>query len=386
MGGGGDRERRSSGCDAAGRSSATRPGCGDDVVCVRCLSETCAKKLRCRAAKESTLTKGADTTGPLPTIPASMASTLPTLLLLFSFAFAAPTAYRNDPHEHDLAGRRLVASDAAATTPSARLATPATPATTAALPPTTNKGCGVLNGATFRGESRKPIEAVFGGGGSCADAVLAARATYPLTVPDNTTQIHFLLALTFYKSGLARMVFQAEPCVKRFQCDTVRWSRATSRDDSSSSSSSMKWHGSREANGEAAGVDAVTIDPSDCDGLMNDPLLRSDLERDGGRFHLPCVGVGAEGPTSSGGSGGAGTSTVGRVDGLVGMSVRSICPNLPLLTAHMASPAHSVDTAHMAAVRQDGQGGQGGQPSSLLRAALPSSLAPRPSSISHLPS
>ena len=312
-----------------------------------------------------------------------MASTLPTLLLLFSFAFAAPTAYRNDPHEHDLAGRRLVASDAAATTPSARLATPATPATTAALPPTTNKGCGVLNGATFRGESRKPIEAVFGGGGSCADAVLAARATYPLTVPDNTTQIHFLLALTFYKSGLARMVFQAEPCVKRFQCDTVRWSRATSRDDSSSSSSSMKWHGSREANGEAAGVDAVTIDPSDCDGLMNDPLLRSDLERDGGRFHLPCVGVGAEGPTSSGGSGGAGTSTVGRVDGLVGMSVRSICPNLPLLTAHMASPAHSVDTAHMAAVRQDGQGGQ---PSSLLRAALPSSLAPRPSSISHLPS
>ena len=258
-------------------------------------------------------------------------STLPFLLLLLScLAFAAPVAYRNDPHEHDLAGRRLVASAAAATTTSARLATPATPATTAALPPTTNNGCGVLNGATFRGESRKPIEAVFGGG-SVAEAVLAARATYPHTVPDNTTQIHFLLALTFHESGLARMVFQAEPCVKRFQCDTVRWSRATSRDDSSSS---MTWHGSREANGEAngeaGGVDAVTIDPSDCEGLMHDPLLRSDLERDGGRFHLPCVGVGAEGSVGAGG----GAGTVGRIDGgWEGMSVRSICPNLPLLTA-----------------------------------------------------
>ena len=253
-----------------------------------------------------------------------MTSTLPTLLRLIScLAFAAPAAYRNDPHEHDLAGRRLVVVAAAATTTS-------TPATTAALPPTTNNGCGVLNGATFRGESRKPIEAVFGGG-SVADAVLAARATYPHTVPDNTTQIHFLLALTFHESGLARMVFQAEPCVKRFQCDTVRWSRATSRDDSSSS---MTWHGSREANGEAngeaGGVDAVTIDPSDCEGLMHDPLLRSDLERDGGRFHLPCVGVGAEGSVGAGG----GAGTVGRIDGgWVGMSVRSICPNLPLLTA-----------------------------------------------------
>ena len=154
---------------------------------------------------------------------------------------------------------------------------------------------------------------MFGDGAGKAEALAAALEMYPL-VPNDTSDIHFLFELTFLSSGLARIVFEAEPCVKRFQCDGIPWKRATPTD---AAASSPPLSPSRPP-----AFQAISLDPSSCTQLMADPILRMDLDRGGGRFILPCVDVAADPNDVSNGLTHSSTA----------ISARNICKNLPLLT------------------------------------------------------
>ena len=151
--------------------------------------------------------------------------------------------------------------------------------------------CGNLTGHTFRGEVSRSLSRVFGD----VDPRAEVARLYPFLADAKDAElskgVHFYTSLSFpggQQGEAAVLEFEASPMVKRFRC-RVRVVGGTT--------------------GATAGS-SITLDPQPCPAFLADPILHGDSDREAGHFVIPC----SQGP-----------------DGALGLSVRSICPNLPLL-------------------------------------------------------
>jgi len=146
--------------------------------------------------------------------------------------------------------------------------------------------CGDLTEQTFEGKNVKSITSLFGGNTE-EEGVASARKIYPHGIPSGTKTLHFFVQLSFSSMSSAELVFEVIPVIPRFACHV----NVIQKKENDS---------------------YIILDPKTCLPFMEDPLLRSDYERQGGQFQIPCLEDEAGGKS---------------------LSFRNMCPNIPVLEA-----------------------------------------------------